>query len=66
LSLTALFQRRSGTLPRLFLSRARPARRTSSRWRDQTVSVRDGTLTLRIALALPSVSLIEIQRAEPW
>jgi len=27
--------------------------------------VRDGTLTLRIALALPSVSLIEIQRAEP-
>jgi xylan 1,4-beta-xylosidase len=30
---------------------------------DQTATVRDGTLTLRIALPLPSVSLLEIRPA---
>ena len=31
---------------------------------DQTASVRDGTLTLRLALPLPSVSLIEVRRGD--
>jgi len=30
---------------------------------DQTVAVRDGTLTLQVALPLPSVSLLEIRPA---
>jgi xylan 1,4-beta-xylosidase len=32
---------------------------------DQTIAVRDGVLTLRIALPLPSVSLLEIRPAAP-
>jgi xylan 1,4-beta-xylosidase len=31
---------------------------------DRTVAVRDGALTVRVALPLPSVSLLEISRAD--